>query len=53
MAVTLGVSTFLYFPFAIFNLASPVLSLLYGITGLKIEKLPAAVRDATVDAPEG
>ena len=42
MAVTLGVSTFLYFPFAIFNLASPIISLLYGITGFKIEKIPMA-----------
>ncbi|MBE9159868.1 Na+/H+ antiporter NhaC [Nodosilinea sp. LEGE 06152] len=41
MAVTLGVSTFLYFPFAIFNIASPILSLLYGITDFKIEKVPA------------
>ncbi|HSM83313.1 MAG TPA: Na+/H+ antiporter NhaC, partial [Nodosilinea sp.] len=42
MAVTLGVSTFLYFPFAVFNIASPLLSLLYGITDFKIEKLPPA-----------
>lgn len=42
MAVTLGVSTFLYFPFAVFNIASPILSLLYGITGFKIDKLPTA-----------
>lgn len=52
MAATLGVSTFLYFPFAIFNLASPILSLLYGITGFKIEKLPAAVQ-ASGETTEG
>lgn len=52
MAVTLGVSTFLYFPFAVFNLASPIISLLYGITGFKIEKLPAAVQ-ASEDTAEG
>ena len=46
MAATLGVSTFLYFPFAVFNLASPIISLLQGITGFKIEKLPAAVQSA-------
>jgi Na+:H+ antiporter, NhaC family len=40
MAVTLGVPTFLYFPFAVFNIASPILSLLYGITNFKIDKLP-------------
>mgnify|MGYP006281867619 FL=1 len=42
MAATLGVSTFLYLPYCIFNIASPLLSLGYGITGFKIEKLPAA-----------
>jgi Na+:H+ antiporter, NhaC family len=42
MAVTLGVPTFLYLPYAMFNLASPILSLIYGITGFKIEKLPLA-----------
>lgn len=40
MAATLGVATFLYLPFAIFNIASPILSLVYGITGFKIERLP-------------
>ncbi len=43
MASTLGVSTFLYLPFAVFNIASPIVSLLYGITGFKIEKLPSEV----------
>jgi len=40
MAATLGVPTFLYLPYCIFNIASPLLSLGYGITGFKIEKLP-------------
>lgn len=39
MAATLGVSTFAYLPFCIFNLASPVISLLYATTGFKIRKL--------------
>lgn len=39
MAATLGVSTFAYLPFCIFNLASPVVSLLYAATGFKIRKL--------------
>lgn len=43
MSATLGVSTFLYFPYAIFNIASPILSLLYGITGFKIERISAEV----------
>jgi Na+:H+ antiporter, NhaC family len=40
MAATLGVATFLYLPFAIFNIASPILSLLYGITGFRIDRMP-------------
>jgi NhaC family Na+:H+ antiporter len=48
MAATLGISTFLYFPYAIFNIASPILSLLYGITGFKIERIPAEVYTDTV-----
>lgn len=40
MAATLGIPTLLYLPFAIFNIASPILSLLYGITGFKIERIP-------------
>jgi NhaC family Na+:H+ antiporter len=38
MGAVLGVSTLLYVPFAIFNIASPLLSVLYGITGFRIEK---------------
>jgi len=40
MAATLGVSTMLYFPYAIFNFVSPILSLGYGITGFKIDRIP-------------
>jgi len=40
MAATLGVSTFWYLPFCIFNIASPLLSLAYGITGFKITRMP-------------
>lgn len=38
MGATLGVSTLLYVPYAIFCYASPALSLFYGITGFRIEK---------------
>jgi NhaC family Na+:H+ antiporter len=38
MAAVLGVATLRYLPFAIFCIASPFLSLLYGITGFKIER---------------
>jgi Na+:H+ antiporter, NhaC family len=40
MGAVLGVSALRYAPFAIFCIASPVLSVLYGITGFKIERVP-------------
>src|SRR5690606_25912358 len=43
MAAVLGVPTLLYLPFCVFCIASPLLSVAYGITGFKIERLaPAA-----------
>jgi len=39
MGAVLGVSAFRYLPFAVFCYASPALSVLYGITGFKIEKI--------------
>ncbi|WP_243755153.1 Na+/H+ antiporter NhaC [Paractinoplanes brasiliensis] len=42
MGATLGVSALLYLPFAIFCYASPALSVLYGFTGFKIEKVEPA-----------
>lgn len=39
MAATLGVSTFLYLPYAVFCYASPALSVLFGVTGFRIEKI--------------
>lgn len=39
MGATLGVSTLLYLPYAIFCYASPILSMLYGVTGFKIERI--------------
>ncbi len=39
MGAVLGVPTLLYLPFCFFNIASPVLSVLYGFTGFKIEKV--------------
>jgi NhaC family Na+:H+ antiporter len=38
MAATLGVPTILYLPFCVFNYASPIMSLVWGITGMKIER---------------
>jgi NhaC family Na+:H+ antiporter len=39
MSATLGVSTLLYLPYAVFCYASPALSVLYGVTGFRIEKV--------------
>lgn len=40
MGAVLGVATLSYLPFAIFNIASPTLSVIYGYTGFKISKAP-------------
>ena len=42
MGATLGVPTLLYAPYAIFCWASPLLSVLYGFTGFRIEKTSPA-----------
>jgi len=47
MSATLGVSTFLYFPYCIFNLVNPLLALIYGFTGFKVMKLEPDKADAT------
>nr|WP_090279253.1 Na+/H+ antiporter NhaC [Mycolicibacterium komanii]CRL75093.1 Malate-2H(+)/Na(+)-lactate antiporter [Mycolicibacterium komanii] len=38
MSAVLGVSTLAYLPFAVFNIASPLLSVAYGYTGFKVVK---------------
>lgn len=38
MGAVLGVATISYLPFAVFNLASPLLSVLYGVTGFKVTR---------------
>ena len=39
MGAVLGVPTLSYLPYCVFNYASPALSVLYGFTGFKVEKL--------------
>lgn len=39
MSAVLGVPTLSYLPYAVFNYASPALSVLYGVTGFKVEKV--------------
>jgi NhaC family Na+:H+ antiporter len=48
MSGVLGVSTASYLPFCFFNYVSPALSVLYGITGFKIERTEAS-RDGPVE----
>jgi Na+:H+ antiporter, NhaC family len=43
--VPLGVSTLLYAPWAVFCYAIPALSVLYGVTGFKIEKVEPTALD--------
>jgi Na+:H+ antiporter, NhaC family len=47
MGAALGVATLSYLPFALFNIASPALSVIYGFTGFKIVPGPPA------EKPEG
>jgi NhaC family Na+:H+ antiporter len=42
MSATLGVSTFLYFPYCFFNIINPILGLIYGFTGFKVMRLEPA-----------
>jgi NhaC family Na+:H+ antiporter len=51
MGAVLGVSAFRYLPFAIFCYASPALSVLYGITGFKIEKTEPTATDQDGSGP--
>ncbi len=45
MSAVLGVPTLLYLPFCIFNIASPVLSVLYGFTGFRLEKVEPQITE--------
>ncbi|WON78619.1 Na+/H+ antiporter NhaC family protein [Serratia sp. UGAL515B_01] len=40
MAAVLGVSTMAYMPFAVFNIAAPLLTLALGISGINIRRIP-------------
>jgi NhaC family Na+:H+ antiporter len=46
MGAVLGVATLSYLPYAIFNYASPGLSVLYGITGFRIERTDPVIEEA-------
>jgi NhaC family Na+:H+ antiporter len=50
MAATLGVATFAYLPFAFLNLINPLVSILYGVTGISIKRLEPASEPAATRA---
>ena len=39
MTATLGVSTFVYFPYCFFNLINPILGMIAGFTGFNVQRL--------------
>jgi Na+:H+ antiporter, NhaC family len=55
IAGVLGVSTATYLPYCFFNIASPLLDILYGFIGFKVPTAtsPEAAPDALQPAPEG
>src|SRR5438132_11479171 len=42
MSGVLGVPTIEYLPYAIFNIANPLIALLFGFTGIGVERLSAS-----------
>ena len=52
MSGVLGVSTASYLPFCFFNLLSPVLDVIYGFLGFKVDSLPKPVAASEAPAPE-
>jgi Na+:H+ antiporter, NhaC family len=52
MAAALGVTTMAYLPFAIFNITAPIMSLLLGFTGFKIEHIQPAEAKTEIPPPQ-
>ena len=50
MAGVLGVPTMSYLPYCFFNLLSPLIALIYGFTGFRIERIPTERRAERSDA---
>ncbi len=48
MMATLGVSPFIYLPFAIFNWLTPLVAMFYAYTGIRILRLPATTQPNAV-----
>jgi NhaC family Na+:H+ antiporter len=52
MTATLGVSTFVYFPYCFFNFLNPILGLIYGFTGFKVMHLEPGLQPAVEALPQ-
>lgn len=53
MAAVLGVSTLVYMPFAVFNIASLLLTVIYGFANFKIVRNTPTTPTHPIDAPHG
>lgn len=49
MAAVLGVPTLVYLPFCLFNIASPLITMFYGFSGLKIERIDPQAEEAPAE----
>ncbi|OQB52558.1 MAG: Na(+)/H(+) antiporter NhaC [Candidatus Aminicenantes bacterium ADurb.Bin147] len=52
MGATLGISPLLYLPFAFLNLSNPLVSIIYGYTGITIHKLTPKQLQILAENPE-
>jgi len=51
MGATLGISPFLYLPYAFLNLLNPLISIFYGYTGITMEKIETQQEDPVAPIP--
>ena len=52
LSATLGVSTFVYFPYCFFNLINPILGMIYGFAGINVQHLAPEEQPALADLPQ-
>ena len=52
LSATLGVSTFVYFPYCFFNLINPILGMIYGFAGINVQRLAPEEQPALADLPQ-
>ena len=52
LSATLGVSTFVYFPYCFFNLINPIFGMIYGFVGINVQRLAPEEQPALADLPQ-